>query len=451
MSLAPPDTTSTTVTTDPTGNADFGQNVTFTATVANTSGAPDADTPIGTVQFTVDGKPFGPPVDLDGGIATITDANLPVGSHEISATYTPGNHNFEASSPPVATSLVTEADSTATLITTQPGGEANVGQSVTFTATVANTSESASQGTPTGNVQFFVDGIAYGAPVLLVNGVAITNDSGMPLGSHSISATYIPDSANFAASSSDPEALEIVSLVEFSSTLSAVSGSGPDGGTATLQASLTFAGFPLAGETVKFTLLKSGLITAVGSSTTNANGVATLSGVGLAGFSVGAFAHYVEASFAGDSIYSGSSGDGTLTVGVSNYVAVTRNPISQIASAGNPVTFVAAGSGLPTPTVQWQVSTDAGVTFSDLSGATSTTLTFTTTQNENGYAYRAVFTNSAGTATSTPATLTVNTQQSGLVISSGEGTFPHYNLTGLGFGRFVRRSDRSIEYRQHRV
>ena len=82
-SLAPPDPTSTTVTTQPAGQADFGQNVTFTATVADTSNSPDAETPIGTVQFTVDGKPFGTPVDLDGGTASITDANLPVGSHAI--------------------------------------------------------------------------------------------------------------------------------------------------------------------------------------------------------------------------------------------------------------------------------------------------------------------------------------------------------------------------------
>ena len=71
--LAPPDPTSTTVTTQPSGKADFGQIVTFTATVADTSNSPDAETPIGTVQFTVDGTPFGTPVDLHGGTATITD------------------------------------------------------------------------------------------------------------------------------------------------------------------------------------------------------------------------------------------------------------------------------------------------------------------------------------------------------------------------------------------
>ena len=71
--------------------------------------------------------------------------------------------------------------------------------------------------------------------------------------------------------------------------------------------------------------------------------------------------------------------------------------------------FDAAASGFPAPTVQWQLSTDGGTTFSPVPGATSTTLTLTTTTlGENGYEYEAVFTNGAGpAATSDPAVLTV--------------------------------------------
>ncbi len=99
-----------------------------------------------------------------------------------------------------------------------------------------------------------------------------------------------------------------------------------------------------------------------------------------------------------------------------------------MASAGNPVTFVAAAAASPTPTVQWQMSTDAGNTFSNIAGATSTTLTFNTTAAQNGDLYRAVFTNSSGTATSAPATLTVNTTPGGLVISATNGVFPQFNV-----------------------
>ena len=60
------------------------------------------------------------------------------------------------------------------------------------------------------------------------------------------------------------------------------------------------------------------------------------------------------------------------------------------------------------PTVQWQVSTNGGSSFTAIPGATSTTLTLSgTTACQNGYIYRAVFTNSVGSATTAAATLTV--------------------------------------------
>ena len=85
---------------------------------------------------------------------------------------------------------------------------------------------------------------------------------------------------------------------------------------------------------------------------------------------------------------------------------VTANPLSQTVTAGDAVTFSASASGVPLPSVQWQVSTD-GVTFTDMVGATSPTLTFTTSSAQNANQYRAVFTNPAGTAMSTAATLRV--------------------------------------------
>ena len=106
----------------------------------------------------------------------------------------------------------------------------------------------------------------------------------------------------------------------------------------------------------------------------------------------------------------------TVTVnvvqGANSTPSVTTNPTSQTATAGNTVTFTAAASGNPTPTVQWQVSTSGGTAFSAISGATSTTYTFTASSTENGSEYEAVFTNSVGSATSTAATLTVQTAPS---------------------------------------
>ena len=87
---------------------------------------------------------------------------------------------------------------------------------------------------------------------------------------------------------------------------------------------------------------------------------------------------------------------------------VTASPVSQTIAAGSTATFTAAASGNPTPTVQWQQSTDGGASFVNIAGAMSTTLSFTASAGQNGNQYRAVFTNSIGSATTAAATLTVD-------------------------------------------
>jgi hypothetical protein len=57
--------------------------------------------------------------------------------------------------------------------------------------------------------------------------------------------------------------------------------------------------------------------------------------------------------------------------------------------------------------VQWQESTDGGANWGNVPGATSPTLAFTAAASQTGYRYHAVFTNTCGSATSNPATLTV--------------------------------------------
>ncbi len=94
------------------------------------------------------------------------------------------------------------------------------------------------------------------------------------------------------------------------------------------------------------------------------------------------------------------------TLTVLSAPVVTTNPAAQTASAGATASFMAAAGGTPAPTVQWRVSTD-GSTWNNVSGATATTYSFTVTTAANGYQYRAVFTNSQGTATTSAARLTV--------------------------------------------
>jgi Immunoglobulin I-set domain/Immunoglobulin domain len=88
--------------------------------------------------------------------------------------------------------------------------------------------------------------------------------------------------------------------------------------------------------------------------------------------------------------------------------AITLQPTNQTVISGNTATFTAAASGFPAPTVQWDVSTNNGVNFSPISGATSTTLSFTTTSAQNNDQYEAIFSNGVGSpATTNAATLTV--------------------------------------------
>lgn len=100
-----------------------------------------------------------------------------------------------------------------------------------------------------------------------------------------------------------------------------------------------------------------------------------------------------------------TSAPATLTV--NSAPQITQNPTNQSVQAGNSVGFSAAANGNPTPTVQWQVSTDGGVTFNNIPAATSTSLSFIAAPSHNGNKYRAVFTNSNGSATTTAATVTV--------------------------------------------
>ena len=87
---------------------------------------------------------------------------------------------------------------------------------------------------------------------------------------------------------------------------------------------------------------------------------------------------------------------------------VTTQPADQVVAAGADATFTSAASATPAATVQWQVSTGGGV-FSDVAGAISLTFTVAnTTLAMSGNAYRAVFTNSAGSATSNAASPLTN-------------------------------------------
>ena len=163
----------------------FGQSVIFTATVTPISGTFDNG---GWVQFAVDGTSFGNLVLLHGGAATISDSALTAGTHTITAGYS-GDSSFSASSGALSGGQVVHPVGTTLAVRSSLSSSA-FAQSVTFTATVTPASGTFDNG---GSVQFAADGSNFGAPVTLSNGVASISDSGLTVGTHTITASYSGD------------------------------------------------------------------------------------------------------------------------------------------------------------------------------------------------------------------------------------------------------------------
>ncbi|HEU6449499.1 MAG TPA: YHYH protein [Verrucomicrobiae bacterium] len=90
------------------------------------------------------------------------------------------------------------------------------------------------------------------------------------------------------------------------------------------------------------------------------------------------------------------------------HTTITTNPASLIVCDNDPVQFTAAAQSASVLSVQWQVSTDGGNSFTDVPGETNTTIAFNAWITDDGDQYRAVFSGSMGSATTTAATLNVS-------------------------------------------
>ena len=138
--------------------------------------------------------------------------------------------------------------------------------------------------------------------------------------------------------------------------------------------------------------------------------------------------------------------DLTVTAPVCSAPSVTTNPSNQTVTYGQNATFTAAANGNPAPSVKWQVSTDGGTTYGDVTGATSTTLTLTApTVSQSGNKYRAVFTNTCapGTATTSAATLTVNKANAAINVTPYNVTYDGSSHTATGTATGVFSEDLS--------
>jgi len=180
--------TTTTINSSSQNPSNYGQSVTFTATVTSNAGVPT-----GSVTFKRGNGVLGSGTLSGTGVATYTTTatQLVGGKDPITASYSPDQNHAASTSAVLTQSVLPIASSTAFTASPNP---ASVGQTVTLTATLTST-----VGTPGGNVIFKNGNTALGT-VALVNGVATMTTSFSKTGSYSLKAAY-QGSANYDPSS----------------------------------------------------------------------------------------------------------------------------------------------------------------------------------------------------------------------------------------------------------
>ncbi len=215
--------------------SNYGQNVTFTATV--TAVAPGSGNATGTVNF-YDGNTL-----LGSGTLAVSNGNdqatystttLGGGSHSITAKYL-GDANFSTSTSAAVSQTVNQISTTTSL--TSSINPTVYGQSVTFTATVSPSASGPSN--PTGTVTFYDGNAVLGTGTLaLVNGKyqATYQTATLSAASHSITAKYGGD-PNYAGSTSS--AISQTVNQAGTTTAGSTSGSGYFGQSMTFSATVT--------------------------------------------------------------------------------------------------------------------------------------------------------------------------------------------------------------------
>jgi hypothetical protein len=345
-----------------------GQGVTFTANI--TAHSPGVGTPTGVVQFSVDGVNLGSPVTLTSGSATSPlIANLTPGSHLVLADYQ-GDSNFSGTLQQFHQTVNLAQTSASIGATPNPSV---FGQPVTFNTTV--TVDTPGSGTPTGQVQFYVDGVASGSPVTLVGGSATSAPvANLTTGTHAITVSYLGD-ASFAPSDSDP-LTQTVNRAHTSTALTSSVNPSVFGQPVTFSAAVS-ATAPGAGN-------PTGTITFTDGSTTLGTvpvGPDTAEQASLTTSALSVGPHAISVSYSGDDDFQASSDALTQTVQraqSSTVLVSSANP----STSGQAIHFtatvspVAPGAGLPTGTVTFTVNGAAIGSPVSLVGGVATSAAF---------------------------------------------------------------------------
>jgi hypothetical protein len=369
-----PDPATVTLGASPTSSV-FGKTVTLTATVTATG--PGAGMPSGSVSFFL-GSPSGTPLGMQGissGQAAITTSILPAGTDTIVAVYS-GDSDF-SSGPGGSLSYVVAPAGTSTAVTSSNNPSA-VGQSVTFTATVSNTTQGGGP-TPVGSVVFSIDsGAQTSPPTTLSGGQATFTVSNLALGSHTVTATFT--GSNFAGSTSPTlsQVVKAASTTTLTSSQSPANLGTPVTFTATVSGAL---GTPTG--TVTFVIDGTPQTTPVNL----VGGMATSTAVTLPGGT-----HQITATYSGDNVYApgGTTSPFNQVVNpAGTSTSISTSPTSSV--FGQPVTLTAniavTGPGTGTPngsTVSFYINSPASGNLLGTGNVSNSTASITTTALPEG-------------------------------------------------------------------
>jgi hypothetical protein len=248
-------TQASSTTSDVTASANpsvFGQVITFSATVTAT--APGGGVPTGTVTFLEGATTLGTGT-LAGGTAKLTIGTLSTASHTVTASYG-GDTNFTGSDDTASATPLVQVVNQASSKTTVTSGQNpyDPQQTATFTATVAGVAPSTA-GTPSGTVNFTLDGSPITAnPVALSGGKATFTASGLSAGNHTVTAGYSGDT-NYTTSTSANFVQSVAILTTTTVTFDHASSVYGQGFKATATVSDLFSGNPTppTGGSVLFT------------------------------------------------------------------------------------------------------------------------------------------------------------------------------------------------------
>lgn len=366
------------------GTVFYGQTVSVSATVTNSSSSP---IPPGSVNLMDDWSVIQQSQLNNSGVASWSISNLGVGSHWLVASFS-GNNVYQPniSSP---AEVVVNGFSTSTAISFSPN-PVKVGQSETFTATVTlQSGNPPGTGTPTGSIAFYTSlqpNLLVTVP-LNANGVASYTTSSLPAGTTYIQALYQP-TGGFLGSSSANLPLQVIAPPV--ATVTVVPNPGNITNVQALSVTLT-----VSGNTGNPTPTGSVTLTSGSYSSASAalnSGTATIT-VPAGSLAVGT--DVLTGQYSGDSVYSSAAGTASLLVTGPFAISGTGVVVSPGATSGNQSTITVTPSGGFTGTV----ALTAAITSSPAGATNLPALSFGTTGNVS------ITTTAASTATLTVTTV----------------------------------------------